>query len=199
MSIASIMVSLDLGATVAARVHVSAGLAKRFEATLTGVAARKIPNPGPGHDLAEIQSAYDEEQAKLAQDLRRCRDVFEQNAGPEVQTDWLQAEANPVDFLVRQALAADIVVVGRERDDDIGAMSALPGAVLMDVGRPVLITPLGSPDLQAERIVVAWKDARGAPRGFGCAALPAPSKARLRRQRGARKPGPPGPIALRSF
>ncbi len=72
MSIASIMVSLDLGATVAARVHVSAGLAKRFEATLTGVAARKIPNPGPGHDLAEIQSAYDEEQAKLAQDLRRC-------------------------------------------------------------------------------------------------------------------------------
>ncbi len=101
MTIANILVSLDLGAAAATRVHLSAHLAKRFEAMLTGVAARKIPNPGPGHDLAEIQADYNEEQAKLARDLERCRDLFEQNSGADVPTSWLQAEANAADFLVR--------------------------------------------------------------------------------------------------
>ncbi len=50
-------------------------------------------------------------------------------------------------------------------------MSALPGAVLMEVGRPVLMTPPGSDDLRAERIVVAWKDAPEARRAVS-AALP---------------------------
>src|SRR3954464_9221188 len=63
MTIASIMVSLDLGATAAARVRLAASLADRFEATLTGVAARKIPDPGPGEDLHTIQAAYKKEQA----------------------------------------------------------------------------------------------------------------------------------------
>src|SRR5690348_5266848 len=86
MTIASIMVSLDLGATAAARVRLSAGLAKRFGATLTGVAARKIPNPGPGDDLESIQAAYKEEQAKLSEDLMRCQNLFEQNCGAGIRT-----------------------------------------------------------------------------------------------------------------
>ncbi|SEH92686.1 Nucleotide-binding universal stress protein, UspA family [Methylobacterium sp. 275MFSha3.1] len=171
MTIASILVSLDLSAAAAARVRLSTRLAKHFNAMLTGVAARKIPNPGPGHDLAEIQTTYNEEQAKLARDLERCRDLFEQNADADVLTSWLQAEANAADFLVRQALAADVVVVGRESEEGIGEMSALPGAVLMEVGRPVLMTPPGSDDLRAERIVVAWKDAPEARRAVS-AALP---------------------------
>lgn len=171
MTIASIMVSLDLGATAAARVRLSAGLAKRFGATLTGVAARKIPNPGPGDDLESIQAAYKEEQAKLSEDLMRCQNLFEQNCGAGIRTKWLQAEADAASFLVRQALAADIVVVGREKDDRAGDTATSPGAVLMEAGRPVLMTPPGSDHLKAERIVVAWKDAPEARRAVS-AALP---------------------------
>lgn len=171
MTIASIMVSVDLGAAAAARVHLSASLAKRFEATLTGVAARKIPNPGPGDNLESIQAAYEEEQGKLSEDLSRCREIFEQNLGTQIRTKWLQAEADAASFLVRQALAADVVVVGREKDDKAGDTAASPAAVLMEAGRPVLMTPPGSDQLRAERIVVAWKDTPEARRAVS-AALP---------------------------
>ncbi|WP_336490373.1 universal stress protein [Methylobacterium nigriterrae] len=171
MTIASIMVSLDLGAAAAARVRLAASLAQRFEATLAGVAARKIPNPGPGEDLETIQAAYNEEQAKLGEELRRCRDIFEQNCGTGIRTHWQQAEADAASFLVRQALAADIVIVGREQDDRAGDTAASPGAVLMEAGRPVLMTPPGSDHLKAERIVIAWKDAPEARRAVS-AALP---------------------------
>jgi hypothetical protein len=117
MTIASIMVSLDLGAMAAARVRLAASLTERFEATLTGVAARKIPNPGPGEDLETIQEAYKKEQAKLSEELTRCQGIFEQSCGTEIRRIWRQAEADATSFLVRQALAADIVVVGREKDD----------------------------------------------------------------------------------
>jgi nucleotide-binding universal stress UspA family protein len=165
------MVSLDLRAEAAARVRLSAGLARRFEATLIGVAARKIPNPGPGDDLASIEAAYKEEQAKLGDDLMGCRSIFEQNCGTEIRTQWLQAEADAASFLVRQAVAADIVVVGREKDDKAGDTAASPAAVLMEAGRPILMTPPGSDHLKAERIVVAWKDAPEARRAVS-AALP---------------------------
>ncbi|GEP07233.1 universal stress protein [Methylobacterium oxalidis] len=170
MSIASIMVSLDLGARAAERVRLAAGLASRFGATLTGIAARKMPNPGPGEDLKTIQAAYKEEQTKLEKDLKRCREVFEQSCGAEIRTAWHQAEADATSFLVRQALAADLVIVGRETDNDTGTLAALPGPVLMEVGRPVLVAP-GTDHLRAERIVVAWKDAPEARRAVS-AALP---------------------------
>jgi nucleotide-binding universal stress UspA family protein len=83
----------------------------------------------------------------------------------------LQAEADAASFHDQQALAADIVVVGRQKDDKAGDTSASPGAVLMEAGRPVLMTPPGSDHLKAERIVVAWKDAPEARRAVS-AALP---------------------------
>lgn len=71
---------------------------------------------------------------------------------------------------MRQALAADAGVVGRARAGGIGAMSALPGAVSMEVGRPVPTAPPGSDGLNAERIL-AWNDAPEARRAVS-AALP---------------------------
>lgn len=58
----------------AARVSRSAGLAKRGEAMLIGVAARKIPDPGPG--LSEVRAAYRVEHAKLAKDLQAMPETF---------------------------------------------------------------------------------------------------------------------------
>ncbi|MER2268309.1 universal stress protein [Methylobacterium oxalidis] len=170
MSIASIMVSLDLGTTSAERVRLAADLADRFDATLTGVAARKIPNLGAGEDLNTIQAAYKKEQDKLNEELLRCRETFERNCGSELRTAWRQAEADATSFLVRQALAADLVVVGRATDADAGDLAAQPGALLMEVGRPVLIAP-GTDHVRAERIVIAWKDGPEARRAVS-AALP---------------------------
>lgn len=172
MSIASIMVSLDPGEAGSARVRLAADLARRFEATLTGVAARKLPHPGPAADIASAQSSYDEERAKLAEELARARDIFEDEAGGDIRTGWREAEDEAEAFLVRQARGADLVVVGREAGRP-GAedMAVDPGLVLMEAGRPVLVVPPGVERLQAARIVVAWKDAPEARRAVS-AALP---------------------------
>jgi nucleotide-binding universal stress UspA family protein len=173
MSLASIMVSLDLGSAAPERVRLAASLAERFEADLTGVAARKIPGPGAASDIQEAQVRYAEEEARLSEDLASARAVFEGNAGIKVRTGWRQAQAGPVAFLVEQARAADLVAVGRRgpKDDAPDDMAVAPGPVLMEAGRPVLVIPPGIEQLRAARIVVAWKDAPEARRAVA-AALP---------------------------
>ncbi|CAA2160086.1 hypothetical protein MBRA_05252 [Methylobacterium brachiatum] len=172
MSIASILVALDTGAAAARRVSLAAGLARRFEATLTGVAARKLPNPGPTAEIVAVQVAYDEERAKLADELARAEDVFRANAGTDIRTGWRQAEDGPEAFLVRQTRGADLTVVGRDDPGAApGAMVPDPGMVLMEAGRPVLVVPPDVDRLDAARIVIAWKDAPEARRAVS-AALP---------------------------
>ncbi|MGH1571718.1 universal stress protein [Methylobacterium sp. P31] len=172
MSIASIMVALDTSEAAARRVRLAADLARRFEAALTGVAARKLPSPGPAGDLGEAQAAYDAERAKLADELTLAQDVFRASAGGDIRTGWRQAEDGAEAFLVRHGRGADLVVIGRDiprtsRD----AMMPDPGAVLMEMGRPVLIVPPEADRLDAARIVIAWKDAPEARRAVS-AALP---------------------------
>ncbi|MGF3021717.1 universal stress protein [Methylobacterium aquaticum] len=172
MSIASIMVSLDLGRSAADRVRLAADLAVRFEAGLTGLAARTIDAPAPVGDIVAAQDVYAWDRRALIDELAQARVVFARNAGTALRTDWRQGEAGAEAFLVRQALAADLVVVGRDpQGDGAGALGAAPGPVLMEVGRPVLAVPPRTDRLAAARIVVAWKDAPEARRAV-TAALP---------------------------
>jgi nucleotide-binding universal stress UspA family protein len=172
MSIASIMVAVDTGEAAARRVRLAADLARRFEAALTGIAARKLPSPGPAGDLGEAQAAYDAERAKLAGELDRARDVFQAAAGDGLRTGWRQAEDGAEAFLVRQERGADLLVVGRDAPRaGHDAMVPDPGTVLMEAGRPVLVVPPGVERLDAARIAIAWKDAPEARRAVS-AALP---------------------------
>ena len=172
MSVASIMVALDTGEAAARRVRLAADLARRFEATLSGVAARKLPSLGPAGDLGAAQATYDEEQAKLADELARAEEIFRAGAGADIRTGWRQAEAAPEAFLVRQARGTDLVVVGRDAGrTGHDAMVPDPGMVLMEAGRLVLVVPPGVERLDAARIVIAWKDAPEARRAVS-AALP---------------------------
>lgn len=172
MSIASIMVALDTREAAARRVHLAADLASRFEATLTGVAARTLPSPGPVTDIAAAQASYDAERDKLADELAQAEDVFRASVGPDIRTGWRHAEERPEAFLVRQARGADLIVVGRDRPGAArDGMVPDPGTILMEVGRPVLIVPPGVERLDAARIVIAWKDAPEARRAVS-AALP---------------------------
>lgn len=172
MSIASIMVSVDLGQSAASRVRLAADLADRFSATLTGIAARRLADLGPVADIEAAQVAYDSDKAKLAAELGRAKDLFLGNAGKATRTVWREAEAGPETVLIRQARGADLVVVGRDpRGDGAGTFSCTPGPVLMEAGRPILVVPPGLDRLKADRIVIAWKDAPEARRAVS-AALP---------------------------
>ena len=68
--------------------------------------------------------------------------------------------------LSREACAANLVIIGRERLSADPFRSLDPGALLLPVGRPVLLVPTGLNHLHANRIAVAWKDTREARRAL---------------------------------
>ncbi|WP_339160531.1 universal stress protein [Methylobacterium bullatum] len=172
MSYASILVSLDTGPDTPDRARLAGGVALRFEATLTGVAARRIPSPVAVNDIHEAESLFAEEKAKLEEELSCVRAVFERSVG-EARVDWRSDMVASVPFLVEQARGADLVIVGRRGidDGDPGDMGVLPGPVLMEAGRPVLVVPPRIEQIQAARIVIAWKDTPEARRAIS-GALP---------------------------
>lgn len=102
MSYASILVSLDTGPDTPDRARLAGGVALRFEATLTGVAARRIPSPVAVNDIHEAESLFAEEKAKLEEQLSCVRAVFERSVG-EARVDWRSDMVASVPFLVEQA------------------------------------------------------------------------------------------------
>jgi nucleotide-binding universal stress UspA family protein len=166
MKISNIMVSLDLGAAAADRVQLAAGIAERFEATLTGVAAQQVTSMIPIENIDEAERLFEIEDRRANERLAEARALFEREAGERVRTAWRSALAEPLAYLTEQARAADLVVVGRHglADGDPGLMGVPAGALLMEVGRPVLVAPPGIERLAAKRVVVAWKDTREARR-----------------------------------
>jgi nucleotide-binding universal stress UspA family protein len=166
MRISNIMVSVDLGPASADRIRLAAGLAERFEATLTGVAARQIITMIPVESPEASERIFEIEDRRAREDLTEAHALFKREAGQASRTAWRSALAEPLGYLVEQARAADLVVVGRHgpSDGDPGLMAVAAGPLLMEVGRPVLVAPPGLERLAAERVVIAWKDTREARR-----------------------------------
>ncbi|MDV2988074.1 UNVERIFIED_CONTAM: universal stress protein [Methylobacteriaceae bacterium AG10] len=173
MAYANILVSVDLDGTAPDRIRLAAGLARRFEATLTGAAACKVPAPDYVRDIGEIddeEPRYEETARAL---LEQARAVFDGAADAPLRRDWHAALAGPTTDLVARARAADLLVVGRRGPDDAppGTLGVSPGPVLMEAARPVLVVPPRTGRLRGARIVVAWKDGPEARRAVS-AALP---------------------------
>lgn len=173
MDYANILVSADLGDAAPDRIRLAAGLARRFEATLTGAAAHKVPAPILVRDIYDAVEQEERNKAEVLAILEQASALFERGAGDDIRTEWQAALAGPITHLIEQARAADLVVVGRRGPDDAdpGPLGVPPGPVLMEAGRPVLVAPPRLVHLKAARIVVAWKDGSQARRAVA-AALP---------------------------
>lgn len=173
MGYANILVSVDLGEAAPNRIKLAAGLARRFEATLTGAAAESVPAPVLVRDLQDAVRQEEENEARIRKAIDQAQSVFDGGIDGEVRTTWRAALAGPVTHLVEMARGADLVVVGRHGENDLAPrlFDVPPGPLLMEAGRPVLVVP---PDLQhvsVARVVVAWKDGPAARRAV-TAALP---------------------------
>jgi len=158
MSYAKILVSVDLTAGAPSRIRLAAGLTQRFEAILTGAAARKVPAPVLVSDIYDAQRQEERNREAVLAELGRAREVFARNAEGAFDTEWRASYAGPITHLVALARAADLVVVGQAGEDGPGPLGVPAGPVLMEAGRPVLVVPPGIDALRASRIVVAWKD-----------------------------------------
>lgn len=173
MGYANILVSVDLGEAAPERIRLAASLARRFEATLTGAAAEKVPAPLLVHDIYDAARQEEDNKTKVREALREAGTIFTTNVGEGLRTDWRPALAGSVTHLVDLTKAADLVVVGRHSADDEAPrqFDVPPGPVLMEAGRPIMVVPPRFEHLKGTRVVVAWKDGPSARRAVS-AALP---------------------------
>lgn len=164
---ASIMVPLNLGAGAADRVKLSLSLAERFGSRLIGIAAQDIVVPYMGDGTASIDELLIEQARQAAtDDVAKAEETFRRTAGHYNGIAWRSGIEASLPFVLRNARAADIVVVGRQASLDApqGRMALSPADLVMELGRPLLIVPPDVTSLSAQSVVIAWRDTREARR-----------------------------------
>lgn len=160
MSVAAIMVHVDVERDCEQRVQFALALADRFQAALIGVAGLPLRpafaaggvvvyrEPTEG-DYCAATARFEELGRKFCVQGQALRDV-----------EWRTALELPTELIVREASAADVILVGPTRTGRNVRDLVEPGVILLRAGRPVLVVPDVTGPLQHRRVVVACKDAR---------------------------------------
>jgi len=167
MKYATVMVGLALGQSNEARLEIAGQLAERFGARVIGVAAAEFSPPLYFTDGEQAQKLIDQGWAAVKNRLAELEGKFRaamQNRAIEVE--WRCAEDFPTRYIVQQARACDIIVVG------VAACGALadpfvqvnPSDLVMQAGRPVLVVSDTFNWLDLRSVLVAWKDTAEARR-----------------------------------
>ena len=165
MTYASMLVAVEDGVESDSRLELACDLAIAFEALLIGLSVGSTAPPlydpmAGGAMLGELLTLYRD---MAEADVERARLRFaELTADRALETEWRGGVGLPAEFLCRAARGVDLVIVGgRNRLAPRHAPDVAD--VLMECGRPVLVTPptrlrspVGTPAL------IAWKDCREA-------------------------------------
>jgi nucleotide-binding universal stress UspA family protein len=155
MSFAAVMVHVEVEHDSEQRVELAIGLADRFQAALVGVAGCALwPAFMAGNAGLTKSNQYDFQ--KVMARFEQKGKTFRAQGRSLKQIEWRSALESPGELLLREARAADLLVVGRSRSGD----DADPGVIVLRAGRPVLLVPETVAALPLRRVVVAWKDTR---------------------------------------
>jgi nucleotide-binding universal stress UspA family protein len=165
MSYKTIMVHVDRSPDCADRIKLSASLADRFAAHLIGLCARQPVFPVVANAVSGA-IVVGETPPDVEEDLRLAETAFRATVGNRASLEWRSAIELPDDYLVEQARAADLAIVGRRGLGDLklAGYAASPGDIVLRVGRPILVVPPDWDYLTATRVVVGCKDTREARR-----------------------------------
>lgn len=161
MTYATVMVGMALGEPNDAPLEVAAQLAERFGARVIGVAAATFEPPLYFTAGGAAQLLVDQGRATVKGRIEELEGEFRnamQNRAAEIE--WRSAEDFPTRYLVQQARACDIIVLGeagRNRITDPFA-KADPNELVMQAGRPMLVVPPACNWLDLRSALVAWKD-----------------------------------------
>lgn len=166
MAYNTIMVQLDVDTTATPRLTFALELARRFEADLIGFAAAEphvfVPRDEGGLIAAEMMRQRTEE---IEERLKALKEEFLSVAGDGERVSWRGGLGNPTRLLAMHARAADLIVTGtppEHAQDDRRTLDA--GALILSAGRPVLFAAETLAPLVAQKVLIAWKDAREARR-----------------------------------
>jgi nucleotide-binding universal stress UspA family protein len=163
MTYASLLVAVDEGPENDSRVELACDLANAFNAHLIGLCSGSIKPPlqdsiGGGVMVGELVTLYHEmAEAEVERARVRFSGIVRDR---DVDAEWRGQIGFPGEICSQAARAADLLILGgRNRRAPYSAPDV--AEVLMECGRPVLVTPptrVRSP--VGEHALVAWKDCR---------------------------------------
>ena len=164
MTYASILVHVDAAETAKHRVRIAISLADKFNAVLIGVSALGMPPPMLANGMvidAPTELDFELMRAKLTQNGTWFASIA---GAPHRKLEWRSELDLPTESLVRQARSADLAVIGPTKKSESSYSSVDAGGAILNMGRPTLVVPPGTTGLDAEHVVVGWKDTREARR-----------------------------------
>ncbi|MGE5547657.1 MAG: universal stress protein [Solirubrobacterales bacterium] len=165
MAFKDILVHVDDGAQCRARVELAGRLAETEGAHLIGLNVRtravlpQFVRSQYGVQIEEIRQNFN------AQATEKARAAFDSVPHPHgVTAEWRDVEGELAPTVALHARYADITVIGQGAGGDNNERP-LVDAVVLDVGRPVLVVPQGGTFATVGRkVLVAWNGSREATR-----------------------------------
>jgi nucleotide-binding universal stress UspA family protein len=166
MDYKTVMVGLALDRPNDACLRVAGDIAERFGARVIGVAASDLRPPMYFADGEFAQKLLDEEAAAIERRLSELETEFRASVEKRATAvEWRSARSLPVPYMLQQARAADILVVGARPETLVDPSAAPdPSDLLMQAGRPLIVVPSAVEWLDLRSVLVAWKDVREARR-----------------------------------
>jgi nucleotide-binding universal stress UspA family protein len=166
MDYKTVMVGLALDRPNDACLRVAGDIAERFGARVIGVAASDLRPPMYFADGDFAQKLLDEEAAAIERRLSELETEFRASVEKRATAvQWRSARSLPVPYMLQQARAADILVIGARPETLVDPSAAPdPSDLLMQAGRPLIVVPSAVEWLDLRSVLVAWKDVREARR-----------------------------------
>lgn len=169
MTYATVMVGLALDRSNDARLETAREIAERFDAHVIGIAAAQFSPPLYFTDGNQAQELLDQGRAEISSRVAALEAQFRKALqSRSARLEWRSAEDFPARYIVQQARAADILVVGPDGGGALGDLSeqAGPSDLVMQIGRPLLVVPDAGTWLDLRSVLVAWKDTAEARRAI---------------------------------
>ncbi len=169
MTLKHILVHVDDSRRFDSRLNVALRMAADHEAQVTGlyiVAQPYLPTYMAGY----VGDGFYENQRQLAADAaEKARLTFVDRVDSAgLSQDWIVADGPPAGRISEFARYADLVIIGQPDLDELGTGDPardLPGSVILESGRPVLVVPYaGTFDHVGSTVMVMWNASREAAR-----------------------------------
>jgi nucleotide-binding universal stress UspA family protein len=134
-------------------------LARRFQATLIGVAAEALDPPATGFEDGLLFQTLREQ---VESDLKAAEARFQERTSESgLSTQWIAVPGAPDRVMALHARGADIIVASRPKEGFGASLLPRVASLVLDTAVPVLVTPSHiHHELSAQRIVIGWKDTR---------------------------------------
>jgi nucleotide-binding universal stress UspA family protein len=162
MTIATVMVYVDPEQQSEGQVRIARDVADKFGASLVGVSALAVEPPFVAEGVI-IQETTADDLKRMKSALADKEQWFRSVAGlPKERVEWRCSVEYPTAFLTNEARSADLVVIRRTQEKMDQFHFIDPAEAMMRMGRPTLLVPDHVATLNADRVLVGWKDTREA-------------------------------------